>query len=232
MTTLSRLLLDPRSGRVQHDLGDVQAMHKRILSAFPDKEQEGFEARASFGVLYRVERRVNDAVPVLVQSTESPDWSKLPEGYLQGSGSEGVAHKSIDGLLESVKVGHARRFRLRANATRRLRGDEGVRGKRVELVTEEDALQWLHRQALASGFKISEGNEFDDFGGDEAVYRVRATSESKVYGFRGSKRVTLGSFLFEGLLEVTDADSFRQAITGGIGRGKAYGFGLLSLATA
>lgn len=229
MTTLSRLLLDPRSGSVLNDLGDVQAMHRRVMSAFPDREQE--EARASYGVLYRVEHLVGGGVPVLVQSNEVPDWSKLPGGYLRGYRGDGAAQKNIDGLLGAVEVGDQRRFRLRANATRKLRLDGGG-GKRVELVKEEDALEWIHRQALSCGFKISEGSEFDDFSGNDAVFRVRATSESKVHGYSSGKRITLGSLLFEGLLEVTDADAFRQAMVSGIGRGKAYGFGLLSLASA
>ena len=37
---------------------------------------------------------------------------------------------------------------------------------------------------------------------------------------------------FEGLLRVTDAALFREALTRGIGRGKAYGLGLLTLMRA
>src|SRR5207247_1467305 len=42
-----------------------------------------------------------------------------------------------------------------------------------------------------------------------------------------------GAFLavrFDGVLTVTDADTFRATVAGGIGSGKAFGFGLLSLA--
>jgi CRISPR system Cascade subunit CasE len=38
--------------------------------------------------------------------------------------------------------------------------------------------------------------------------------------------------LYEGELEVTDTAAFRQALEKGIGSGKAYGFGLLSVAPA
>ena len=43
------------------------------------------------------------------------------------------------------------------------------------------------------------------------------------------RRVTLGCCEYEGVLEVTDADLFRAALTEGIGRGKAYGLGLLTV---
>jgi len=42
--------------------------------------------------------------------------------------------------------------------------------------------------------------------------------------------MTFGAATFEGILEVTDAEKFRQSLKQGIGTGKAYGFGLLSVA--
>ena len=38
------------------------------------------------------------------------------------------------------------------------------------------------------------------------------------------------SVVFEGVLTVTDADAFRNALVNGIGREKAYGMGLLTIA--
>jgi CRISPR-associated protein, Cse3 family len=40
----------------------------------------------------------------------------------------------------------------------------------------------------------------------------------------------IGAVLFTGYLKVTDADRFRTALEHGIGSGKAFGFGLLSIA--
>jgi CRISPR system Cascade subunit CasE len=42
--------------------------------------------------------------------------------------------------------------------------------------------------------------------------------------------MSFGSVLFEGELIVTDVKAFREALMQGIGSGKAYGFGLLSIA--
>ena len=39
-----------------------------------------------------------------------------------------------------------------------------------------------------------------------------------------------GAVLFNGRLEVTDAERFQQTLATGIGSGKAFGFGLLSIA--
>jgi CRISPR system Cascade subunit CasE len=39
-----------------------------------------------------------------------------------------------------------------------------------------------------------------------------------------------GSVMFDGLLRVSDPDVFRLTLQKGVGSGKAYGFGLLSIA--
>ncbi len=44
--------------------------------------------------------------------------------------------------------------------------------------------------------------------------------------------VTLTTVTYDGILQITDADAFRRALTNGIGHAKAYGCGLLTLAAA
>ena len=53
----------------------------------------------------------------------------------------------------------------------------------------------------------------------------------RVTGRRDGQRLSFGSVVFDGRLEVTDADSFREVLANGIGSGKAFGFGLLSVAS-
>ena len=50
--------------------------------------------------------------------------------------------------------------------------------------------------------------------------------------YKGAERerpVSLLAVTYEGLLTVTDAALFRRTLTEGIGRGKAYGLGLLTV---
>jgi CRISPR system Cascade subunit CasE len=47
---------------------------------------------------------------------------------------------------------------------------------------------------------------------------------------RSADHVTVAATLFEGVLKVTDVTKFATTLKDGIGRGKAYGCGLLSLA--
>lgn len=231
MIYLSRLLLDARSREVQHELVDCHRLHGRVLSAFP--QEAGLEsARERFGVLYRVETGRQDP-QLLVQSRHEPDWSRLPAGYRKAT----PECKRVDGYYERLAEGTVLIFRLRANPTRRIsehnRNEHDLerwRGQRVELRTEEDQLEWLARKARDGGFELLEVRP--------RVPDVRTAPDASVMGSRfddhlGKKeRLKLGSVLFEGKLRVRDAERFRQALEAGIGSGKAYGFGLLSVAPA
>ena len=60
---------------------------------------------------------------------------------------------------------------------------------------------------------------------EEHRYRFRKPADE-------NRLVDLLSVTFEGLLTVTDAELFRKTLTEGIGRGKAYGMGMLTVVHA
>jgi len=61
-----------------------------------------------------------------------------------------------------------------------------------------------------------------------------ARPAGKVIGWRrqegGTQLLTFAAVIFEGVLRVEDSQAFREALERGIGPGKAFGFGLLSVA--
>lgn len=233
---LSRLVLNPRSRAVRNDLSDCRGLHRTILSAFPQAQKEQGGARAEFGLLYRADAEPRSGrITLLVQSSAEPDWSRLPKDYLLDDFDEldNPAVKRIDGVYDALGEGARLRFRLRANPTRRLPlliedrvGKE--RGKRIELQREEDQLAWLARKASEHGFRLLAASV------NPNVVNARANPEGKVTGWRGRSEAPMkfGSALFEGELEITDAEAFKRTLAEGIGSGKAYGFGLLSVALA
>ncbi len=223
---LSRLHLAVRNRSVQADLADCHAMHRQLLLAFPNLGGLP-DARDHFGVLYRVEVASNH-VDLLIQSSTAPDWSRLPDGYLR---DPDIAIKRVDPLYAVITEGQRLLFRLRANPTKRISDrntaqDERWRGRRVELRREEDQLSWLHRKAQQSGFALLAVRTQI---GHDPIADVRATGTADRVISR-SHRLTFASATFEGRLRVIDPDAFRQALWQGIGSGKAFGFGLLSVA--
>jgi len=240
MIYLSRLLLDPRQRAVQRDLIDCQGMHRTLLRAFPGIEHGDVDggARATHGVLYRVDSGYDGRVEVLVQSRIQPDWTALPSPYLHDAvaSSTPATTKEVGSVYGSLRTGQTLRFRLRANPTKRIStrnvGEtEKWRGKRVELRREEDLLAWIHRKGQEYGFAVLSVQA------DAGVPDVQVARGAPTHGGRGvlsgahrAGRLAFGSVLFDGNLRIIDHDQFLVGIDQGIGSGKAYGFGLLSIA--
>jgi len=231
MTTyLSRLLLDSRCSAVRRDLADCHALHRRVLSGFPSAPN-GAGARAHFSLLYRLEPEAGGYASrtLLVQSAVAPDWRPLSDGYLIAE----PEFKPLDGVYDELEAGAAIRFRLRANPTRRISDTnasetERWRGRRVDLRTEESQVDWLRAKGRSCGFELV---EVEDHPG---VFDLRATPEGRwsgrpPVGSAKSERLTFSSVLFDGRLRITDAGDFRRAMLAGIGSGKAWGFGLLTI---
>lgn len=240
---LSRLTLNPLRRETQRDLADCHNMHRRMLSAFPDLPNVQ-QARERFGVLYRVEQ-AREHVTVLVQSREQPDWSRLPEGYLRAPAQV----KPLTALYEHLQPSMELHFRLHANPTRRIgdrntREAERWRGKRVNLTRESDQFDWLRRKGDASGFTLltirAHAAGLPDLsaassGNAAAIASIPDTRALPIAAGSAGRRagtgaLTFGAVQFDGRLRITDIDRFRAALEQGIGSGKAYGFGLLSIA--
>jgi CRISPR system Cascade subunit CasE len=95
----------------------------------------------------------------------------------------------------------------------------------VDLRREDEQIAWLERKGREQcGFRLLRVQA------NSEVPNVRTQPEDRMTGQRGSDRLTFGSVLFEGELEITGIEQFRRALEFGIGSGKAYGFGLLSVA--
>lgn len=232
---LSRLTLDLRNRLVHRDAGDSQAMHSRLLDAFPPGT-----TRADHGLLYRLEpdpRGDRGQIIALVQSTIVPDWSALPAGYLQGDEWLGTHpdSKPIAERYRALDAGDVLRFRLRANPTRKIHttGETRTPGTRPtgpngtrKPLTRDELPAWLERKAGQHGFRLIDArNQPDPISGKEQLGRKPDPRDGEK-----RMRMTHAAVLFDGELEITDADLFRDALWGGIGPAKAYGFGLLSIA--
>lgn len=204
---LSKLTLNPRSRGVLHDLNDFYELHRTLLRAFSET------ASAESGLLYRIDTDRRTGIPtVLVQSASSPDWS-----YLISFDSYLLSPPENKEINLAFKTGQLLHFRLRANPTRRLfkECDRSKKGAIKGLFKPEEQEQWLQRKGDTGGFQ---------------VISMTIIPEGKIIGKKEGETLTLYAVKYEGVLRVTDKDKFSKTILDGIGRGKRFGFGLLSVA--
>lgn len=235
---LSRLSLDTRIAGVRRDLGDCRALHRRVMTAFPPLG-EVVDARARCGVLFRVEPQGRErTATLLVQSLTEPNWelAKLPIGY----GADAV--RPLATHLASIAAGQVRTFRLRANPTKWTKKSERpaaeITPHRAALVQEDEQLAWLARQGERGGF-VSYTVDVLVRDPDGSGLSVRPVTDVRITNdpwvqwqpswSSAASPLTLGAVRYEGRLRVTDANRFQNTLREGVGRGKAFGFGLLSV---
>lgn len=239
---LTTLLLNPNLARVQRDLASCSAMHSRVLSVFGPPEalstgntEAAPTLRERLDILYRVESDFIGKPVLLIQSAEPPDTSLLPEGYLRPglTGGSNLTALNIGPLLDHCNVDTILRFRLRANPTRKVPNDrrQGSASKhpaRVFLKTPAERLQWLHRQAENAGFslKYEEPNLWIGVEHPDGWQRGFSKNDQGQH-----QQVQQKGVIYEGLLQIENKDRFVAAVKKGIGPGKSYGFGLISLST-
>lgn len=208
---LSLLHLDAADQQVRVDLRDVSELHRTLMSAFADVGGANGRARAELGVLFRVSPE-DERTTVLVQSQVRPRWDDLPRGYLDRAAEV----RPLEPLLDRITYASIWRFRLTANATVTNNQTRSRRG----LTREADLVEWLSRKSAQIGAQLST-NQQPTF---------TARDLGTISGRRGAQKITLRQALFEGVLRVEDAGVCKAALISGIGRGRAYGCGLLTLA--
>lgn len=232
---LSRLWLNPMNRAVRRDMADPHNMHRSILRGFPEVSGE-MKARAENSVLYRLDAdRDLGRLTLYVQSKTKPNWENLEPGYLLNLGEDVVnpAIRSVTEAWAHLQNDLVLGFRLRANPTRRVdtKSDaDGKRrnGKRRPLIGDDARIAWLARKAQEGGFVLVTGaNGLPD---------LRIIEERFVSGRRGNERgdsmtLTFAPVIYEGRLRISDVEKFRQTLEAGVGPAKAYGFGLLTVAT-
>lgn len=223
---LHRIHLNPRCKEARRDLADPYQMHATLCRAF-------FPADTpcpAGAMLWRLEPETDrEGRPrVLIQSRESPDWSRLPVQDWLAHTEPGV--DLVQKLaLDTLKAGQAFRFRLRANPCKT------VQGKRQGLVHPDAQRDWLARKGEQHGFALPESDSLDYFEFMQspkvrAYHDVRVSHEQLLKGSQhNGNAIRVYSALFEGRLAVTDPVRFRTALETGVGHGKLMGLGLLSV---
>jgi CRISPR system Cascade subunit CasE len=217
---LSRLILNPQSRQVQREMSNIYQMHRTIMSAFPDNLSK--EER----VLFRLEVDNQNTLRLLVQSQSSPNWDFLstpPKNYLLPySPDDDIPNPAVTefDLSKSLHPNQTLAFRLRANPTIKKDRPGEKQGHRVGIYDEAGQIDWLKHKADLGGFRVLNVRTSQEGKRSDTIYRQNSAAQ----------KLELLAVQFDGLLQVVDPIKVIETIANGIGSGKGFGFGLLSLA--
>lgn len=199
---LVRIKPDLRNRTANNDLRDIVAVHRRVMTLVPDGL--GPAPRRHAGVLFRIDQSETGPV-VLVQTAVQPDLSRLPERF--GT----VDTREIGPLLKAIRPGLRVHYRIAANTSKR--AQHGADAGKVVPLTGHDVQAWWTTRATSHGLSLEQ---------------VHTNPQPAMIG--RSKAVRHAVTRFDGTAVVSDVDLVRAALLAGIGRGKSFGCGLLSLA--
>ncbi|GAB2790285.1 type I-E CRISPR-associated protein Cas6/Cse3/CasE [Streptomyces daliensis] len=235
----------PRHG-ARFLLSSPQRWHAAVLASFPGLPPDpGVRPR----ILWRLDHNARADVHAYIVSPDRPDLTHLVEqaGWpsLAEPGNPGWETLHYRPFLGRLAKGDRWAFRLTANPVHSIRRKDGEPTKRTAHVSPRHQLGWLLERQTRHGFMLLPGVVPDAqdpleryaaivHGRRDLSFRKRPDDPAPGTGPKGKGRrsgpVSLVTAVFSGRLEVTDPDALRNALTQGIGRGKAYGCGLLTLA--
>lgn len=247
---LSCLLIDmgdnpdrPRPGRLW--LRNLYRVHQRLCMASPSSvqkendpsflkpfERDGFQhvhgpRTPDQAFLFRIDPLFGGRAMIVVQSAKKPDWDYA----FHNARYFLAAAPQVKPFNPHFEPSQRLRFRLLANPTKKVGTSSKEQklagrkdnGKRVP-VPADKLEEWLKCRAESEGFRV------ERFISVQAGYVYMRRDDESRDEEEKQKGVRLRSARYEGILEVTDAGHFRNTLIRGIGPGKAFGFGLLSVA--
>ena len=247
---LTRVYLNPHRRGARQLMRSRQVLHAAVMNCFPPGALEGAGMPR---VLWRLDRppfarsgpsrQGSPSCALFISSPVPPDPSHIVEeaGYATEGG---VVVRDMSTFLDGLSTGQRWGFRLCVNPTFREAGQTNARGQKKILahVTQDQQTQWVLDRSERLGFRVLTSAEYggdlpvlEDRDGrrvDGANLLINGIERSVAEFQRGSSRVTLALATFGGVLEVTDSDALRHGLVHGVGRGKAYGCGLLTLSRA
>jgi CRISPR system Cascade subunit CasE len=250
---LSRFRVNTARPGARRLLSSPQAMHAAVMSSFPTLLPTDIPDPDGPRVLWRLDHQARAEVILYIVSPEPPDLTHLVEqaGWpaVAGPDAPGWQTKPYAPLLDRLSTGDRWAFRLTANPVHTIRRKDNEPRKITAHLTPVHQMQWLLERQERCGFRILEKSDDKrllphgttyhgkhQHHGDQYELSVRDQNSRSfdksrnADGNRRGKPVTLVAVTFDGRLEVTDPAALRRTLTHGIGRAKAYGCGLITLA--
>ena len=196
-------------------ISDAYSLHRVVYSLFDDvRNEQQKQASVPSGILYADKGGDFNSRIILMLADRPPN--PTPEfGEVESKiiGSRFLQHPRY---AFEVTINPSKREPL--SKDERLSKNHPKSGKIVALRKREDIAAWFVERAEKSwGFKVSPHNL--------QIEKMAVQTFQK----KGEQTVTHGSATLKGELHVTDRAQFIHSFQQGIGRGRAFGFGLLQI---
>ncbi|WP_251717695.1 type I-E CRISPR-associated protein Cas6/Cse3/CasE [Lactobacillus agrestimuris] len=209
---LSRVEIDFSDRLKVKDLNQLGGYHNWVEKSFPEDLKDPNRPRH----LWRIDH-LNNKTYLLVLSEKKPDIEKLEKYGVAGT----AGTKSYDKFLADLKNGMFMRFRLTANPTRKVTKPGERQGRVFPHITVKQQKNWLINRMDMNGFTIPQVDQEYQF---DVVNR-----EWPILKHKHAHMAKLSRITFEGILQITDLEKFKEMLVKGIGREKAYGMGLMTV---
>lgn len=238
---LTRFRLNLARSGTRRLLSSPQRLHAAVQSGFPELLPGAGGSEGQSRVLWRLDHTARAEAYLYVVSPTEPDLTHLVEqaGWphrAASSGDPGWQTHHYRPFLSRLAKGDSWAFRLTANPVHSARRKDDEPLKRTAHISTRHQLGWLLKRQEAAGFRLlkrekpvtdrlEDQHEVVVHDRRDLSFAKSATPEGK----RG-KPVTLVTVTFDGRLEVEDPEALRRTLTAGLGKAKAYGCGLMTLA--
>ncbi|MFD9070500.1 type I-E CRISPR-associated protein Cas6/Cse3/CasE [Streptomyces lasiicapitis] len=244
---LTRFRINTGRPQARRLLGSPHLMHGAVNMSFPDPPpRDGQGPR----VLWRVDPAAAGRAHLFIVSPDRPDLTHLVEqaGW-PGLEQQGWSTFAYVEFLDALAAGDTWGFRLTANPVHNIRKPQDApksRTKRTAHVTPAHQISWLLQRQERAGFEVvrapaeqrltEHGHEHEVIVHDRLPLQFpKRTTDSTTLqvakdGKDRNRPVQFTRATFDGRLCITDVEAFRRTLTHGLGKAKAYGCGLMTLA--
>jgi CRISPR system Cascade subunit CasE len=184
---------------------DTYSLHRVVYSLFPDvRSEHEKQGHIQSGIVYADQGGDFHGRKVLIVS------DRQPATHVDGQYGEVISKPIADSFLSYSRY----RFKVQVNPVRK----DNRSGKRVAVTGRNEVNQWfLHRASTSWGFEV-----------DPQTLQID-TIEVLQFNDKDRRKVTLGKAYMQGMLTVSDQQQFRNSFKNGIGKGRAFGCGLLQI---
>ena len=206
---ISQVEIDLNNRRKIRDLTHLGAYHNWVEMSFPDEINKKEHSRK----LWRIDR-IGDRTFLLIVSEVKPDLKALEKYGVINTAKT----KNYEIFLEKLKEDQTLRFRVALNPViSKMDENTKGRGKIYPCYNIEDQRKFFLDRSLKNGFELKD----EDF---QIVERAHPLLKK-----RGMRNVKLNKVVYEGKLKIKDRERFIKTLKEGMGREKAYGFGMMTL---